>query len=242
MKRNILDKTAKRKSQWVVVLVGCLLTLQSAANTSEQSHQSIIDAVTDFAVDTHANSEKIEVSVSSLDKRLKLSECDINLRLFWPPGAVKTGQSSIGVECQDSQPWKIYVRTSIKLFDYVAVLRSAVNAGDLVSRENVSIELVDLSGLRGDSIRDFTPLLDHRFKRRLSSGRPLTIGMLAPPRLVHKGDDVVIVMSTDQLNVRMKGVAMEDGGKGSTVQIRNLSSQRIIQGQVAEKGVVRVVP
>lgn len=212
------------------------------ANTHDHSHTDIIEAATRFAAQEHVNANKVEVSIHSLDTRLRLAHCTEPLDLFWPPGAAHTGQTTVGVQCHGAEPWKIFVRAAISVFDFIAVLSTAVTPGDIVSGDVVTMALMDMSSVRGDAVQELDALIGYQFKRRFPTGRALTKTMVSPPRLIHKGDDVLIVSEAGQLKVRMKGIALTDGAKGTVIEARNVSSNRIIQGLIVSRGIIQVVP
>ncbi len=240
MKWILLNRAAQSAALSLAVFILCFAPRAFGVANAVHSHENIVDLATRFALDSHAGKEKVEVRVSAPDKRLHLPACYSDLAVFWPPGAAKTGHSTVGVRCEGATQWKIHLRAFIKIYDYVAVLSSTVNKDDLVSEGNISIELMDLSNVRGETMRDISPVIGHRFTRRVASGRALTKSVLALPRLIRKGEDVVIVANAGLLNVRMKGVALEDGEQGGMVRVRNLSSERIIQGQVVGRGKILV--
>ncbi|MBX2879961.1 MAG: flagellar basal body P-ring formation protein FlgA [Granulosicoccus sp.] len=226
--------------RYCVCLLLTFIGYSASVHSSDSLHEAIITVATDFALAEHADKEKVEVRVNPPDSRLTLSSCQQPLETYWPPGASKIGQTTVGVECRDSQPWKIFLRASIRVFDHVVVLSTDVNAGDLVSEVNTEVELLDLSGVREGTFSTIEQLVGHRFKRRSSSGRALTMSMLSIPKMVAKGDDVAIIADAGSLQVRMRGVAMDDGRQGSRVRVRNVTSKRVIQGTVSGKGIVSV--
>lgn len=223
-----------------VLMLICAFLRPSSAKALEHPHDEIIETATEFALAFHADAHSVDVTINKLDSRLRLPQCETELRSFWPQGSVKFGFSTIGIECSDPQPWKIYVRAQIDVYRQAVALAQTVNTGDVVSRENVELKMVNIATTRGDSVGDPDTLIGYRFKRRYPSGRMLALSMLSPPRLVKKGSSVVIKSATNALTVQMKGIALSDGNKGSLVNVRNSSSKRIVEGEVIAKGIVQI--
>jgi len=233
--------------RWIAVFLALLCSsiaqlypINVRSSVAHQSHEKIVEAAKIFALRAHAQAEKVEITIPPLDQRLILPACTEPLDVFQPRGSTLQGLTTIGIQCTDLKPWKIRVRAEIRVYDYIAVLSTGVRRGEEISEENIHLELTDLSTLRRDSLTEFTQLLGYRFKRRYSALRPLDHTMLDAPRLIQKGQNVMIVNQNAQIKVRMKGVALADGEKGGLVRVRNLSSGRIVQGYVAETGVVNV--
>ncbi|MBX2837594.1 MAG: flagellar basal body P-ring formation protein FlgA [Gammaproteobacteria bacterium] len=242
MKRNFIKQHLPLVFVVFLINAPTIHILHAAQSFESHSHPDIIQASSEFVLREHANSTKIEVSINDLDERLNLAKCSQSLKTFWPPGASKLGRTSVGVECPDAGGWKVYVRASVDVYGNIVVLKEPVQRGDSVTHQNVRLELANLSGLRGDRITEVEQVLNHQFKRPYSSGRPLTFSMVSPPKLVKKGRQVLISYGSDHLQVQMKGIALNDGEAGGVVNVKNISSKKIVQGTVVSRNVVKVSP
>jgi flagella basal body P-ring formation protein FlgA len=63
---------------------------------------------------------------------------------------------------------------------------------------------------------------------------------LRPLNIVKRGESIVLVASAGTMEVRMQGTAMSDASLGDRVRVKNLSSERVVEGVVDGPGVVRV--
>jgi len=77
-------------------------------------------------------------------------------------------------------------------------------------------------------------------RRPIRKGQIISPRLLAERKLVHRGDTVQIVAASEGFNIRMTGVALEPGHLGERIEVRNVQSKRIIEGQVTKAGVVHV--
>ena len=228
-------------AQIVFFLLANAVLVPAYADRKLQDHASINEIATNFILDYHQDVSKIDVSVNRLDERLKLSECMQELNVYWPPGAVMHGRTSVGIECQDEAGWRVFLRARIDIYDHVAVLSKPVLANEVVSADNLKLVLQKKSGAGIVHISDVESVTGYQYKRSYSSGRPLTQSMLAAPQLVKKGNMVSIVYGTDGISVRMKGVALSNGKKGAVIPVRNVSSERVVHAEVISKGRVKVI-
>ena len=80
-----------------------------------------------------------------------------------------------------------------------------------------------------------------RAKRSVASGTTLHAGLLQRAKLIKRGGQVDIVSIIGGLQVRMRGKALADGGRGDRIQVENLSSGRVVSGTVVSSGVVHVL-
>lgn len=80
-------------------------------------------------------------------------------------------------------------------------------------------------------------------KKLASSIRPnheITRTMLREVPLVKKGRVVKMVLSNGSINITTVGQIQEDGGMGSSVRVKNISSQRIVYARVVGESLVQV--
>ncbi|WP_068760288.1 flagellar basal body P-ring formation chaperone FlgA, partial [Oleiphilus sp. HI0128] len=75
-------------------------------------------------------------------------------------------------------------------------------------------------------------------RRSIRPGSTIQPGHLTPPKLVKRGDNVVIVASNSAISVRMNGTAMTDGALGQQIPVQNLQSKRVVKARVSEPGLV----
>lgn len=205
-----------------------------------QPHQEIRKVAEDFVYEELAG-EDVEVRVRSLDNRLRLHRCDVPLDVFWSPGSRQHGATSVGVACDGEKPWKIYVRLTIKLMREVAVAARPLVRGDVLQRDDVRMLRKDVSRISGSYVEDPSSLIGYELRQSVAANSLLYSRMLQAPKLVRRGEKVTVLAVVSGLEVRVMGEALSDGGKGQMIRVRNLSSKRIIQGEVVSKGKVRIV-
>ena len=73
------------------------------------------------------------MTTGSLDSRLKLAACDQPLATYDSPNGLNGGRGVVGVRCNGSKPWKIYVPVRIALMESVVVSRRAIVRGQELS-------------------------------------------------------------------------------------------------------------
>ena len=204
-----------------------------------ESHAKIREAVEDF-IYNELSGEDVEVNVRALDSRLRLRRCDDPLETFWSPGSRQRGATSVGVACEGEKPWKIYVRVNIRLMKEVAVAAHPLMRGDVLSRNDIVMVRKDVSRISGGYFDDPVSLIGFELRQSVSANSLLRSRMLQRPRLIRRGEKVTVLAVVGGLEVRVAGEALTDGGKGQMIRVRNLSSKRIVQGEVVSKGMVRV--
>ncbi|WP_145107816.1 flagellar basal body P-ring formation chaperone FlgA [Cereibacter sediminicola] len=76
----------------------------------------------------------------------------------------------------------------------------------------------------------------------LYAGRPVGIGDVGPPGIVHRNQIVPLTYSLGSLEIRAEGRALARGGVGDVIRVMNLSSRSTVSGRIADDGSVHVGP
>jgi flagella basal body P-ring formation protein FlgA len=236
-------KTIRRKT--VAAALGLLILAgPTTAGTDHptQSHQSIRDVAQQHALDEVDNlPSRAEVHVGDLDSRLRLTACDQPLETYDSPNGLNGGRGVVGVRCNGSKPWKIYVPVRIALIESVVVSRRALVRGQELGADDLMLSEVDVSAVHKAYFTRIEDVVGLRSKRSVTSGKLLHAGLLQKAKSVKRGSQVEIIAVGGGLDVRMMGKAMADGSRGDRIKVKNLNSGRIITGTVAGAGVVHVL-
>jgi flagella basal body P-ring formation protein FlgA len=77
-------------------------------------------------------------------------------------------------------------------------------------------------------------------RRGLRAGTPVRVSEIRRPLLVEKNSLVTIYLKTPLMSLSAKGKALESGGQGDTVRIRNNQSKHVIDAVVTGASTVTV--
>jgi len=138
--------------------------------------------------------------------------------------------------CPDQGGWRHEFVTRAKISAKVAVAATDLSTGKTLSPEDVLLERHDITGMP-DSFSDLAALQDLATRRTVRAGDVLRQNMLVAPTLVKRGDAVRIVAKKDQIEVSMAGEALDGGGRGAAVRVKNASGV-VIRARVTEQGQV----
>lgn len=218
-----------------------LVGAPSLAAAQFQSHESIRAAARDY-LETHTpvSEGRVKISVGYLDSRLRLQQCDNALEVFPAPGGRKMGHTTVGVRCANPKPWKLYLPVSIKVYQPVAVAQHALMRGALLAKDDVELVEKDVTRLGYGYILDPSQAIGMALRRSVTAGTVLTPNQLAAPRIVERGQHVVIIATGGGIEVRMSGEALSDGALNDRIRVRNTKTRRIVEGVVSSPGVVEV--
>lgn len=223
------------------------LFASNSTNVGIQSLDDIEASVREFVMREQSDSHSVSVRVNSLDTRLRLAECANQLQTFWSPGSRKYGRVTVQVVCEGSKAWRIHVQTNVTYEGEVWVLGRGVRRGEILVQEDLEQKVVTVGGHDhtfrnvGDPVINLDRWLGYAFSERVTAGSVLDETMLVPAKIVSKGESVLIVYETVGLQLQTKGVALNEGAKGGSVQVRNTSSGKTVDAIVLARGLVQLL-
>ncbi|KFI21696.1 flagellar basal body P-ring formation chaperone FlgA [Nitrosococcus oceani] len=206
---------------------------QSLAEIQEVAHNFVLKQARSLP-------GNIEVTPGSLDRRLRLPKCSHPLKAFFPSGSRPRGNTTVGVRCTGETPWTVYLSVKMAVYGKVLVATHAISSGFPLSLADLRLERRDLSELRQGYLNEPAQAVGKRLKRPVGLGAIITPGMLEIPKLIRRGQQVILMATAPGLQVNMKGQALEDAGAGEHIRVRNTSSRRIVEGTVTAAGLVQV--
>lgn len=219
----------------------CLLLITSQVGAvATQSLPAIQDAVVNYVQSSLEAGGEYQLTQSQLDPRLQLAACEQPLDVFVQSGAIKPGRNTVGVRCNGVNGWTVYNTVLVKSFVRVLVYTQSLNRNDKINPEALAIETRDVSLLQPGYITDPGSLIDKLATRPIPAGSVIYSAYVAEPRLVKRGERVNIQSGAPGLIITSAGVAMMDGAKGQKISVKNISSNRVVQGTVMNPGLVAV--
>jgi flagella basal body P-ring formation protein FlgA len=228
------------KNSFVILALALGIFTPGHAEQKFQSLDSIYELVKDTVARNINTSAEYEISVLPLDSQLKLPECTEPLEAFTTTDYIKAGRTTIGVRCNAEKKWSISTSAVIKVYETVIVLSRPVQRGEIITRQHFAIEKRDVSKLRGDFATQVDQVENKQAARYAPAGAVLGLKSFIEPRLIRRGDKIIISAIQPAFAIRMNGVAMMDGIKGQLIRIKNENSGRIINATVVEPGLASV--
>ncbi|WP_457671608.1 flagellar basal body P-ring formation chaperone FlgA [Thiolapillus sp.] len=219
-----------------------LLPAQAGEAAAVQNQKSILEAAESFikAYSANLHETPTEITMGRLDPRLKLAACEGPLETFLPTGGRTLGNTSIGVRCTHPKPWTLYVPVTVNVYKQVVVATDALPRGTILSKEQIKVAKRNLAKLPQGYYVNPEKLIGMKLKRNISGGLPLTPVMVEAPRIIKRGQRVTLIAKISGITVRMPGKALAHASAGDHLQVKNLSSKRIVEGVVTSSGEVKV--
>jgi len=112
--------------------------------------------------------------------------------------------------------------------------------GATVTANDVQLMKVNGTALGRDSIENLGDIVGRNLTKDLGQGEMFKASTVVVPAVVTAGSRVTVVFRQNRLEVTASGIALENGGMGQDIRVRNESSKKVIVGKVSDPGIVTV--
>jgi flagellar basal body P-ring formation protein FlgA len=121
------------------------------------------------------------------------------------------------------------------------VPRATIYPGELIGEENVVERAFIAHTVARATVYEARQAVVGKVARRtLLQGLPIPIAGTRDPYVVAQGNMALVVFETAGLTITTNAMALQNGGVGDVVTLRNVDSGAIIRGAVAADGTVRL--
>jgi len=229
-----------KKINFILVILLFASQIQSSNAAQYQSIASIQKAITHY-VHTHlTSSSDYKLKLGQIDNRLKLALCNEELTVFSQKVSLKAGRNSIGIKCNSNKKWTIYTSAIINIYQDVIVLSQPIKRGDFFTKNILQLEKREISGLRSGFFTETKNIINKQATRNLNRNTVLTQSNMTEPKLIKRGEKVIIKVNSPNLEISVAGIALMDGVKNQNIRIKNIKSKQIVQATVVKQGQVVV--
>jgi len=77
-------------------------------------------------------------------------------------------------------------------------------------------------------------------RRTLVAGKPIAMNALTEPMVIERGQSVRMVFNSGSLVISSIGVALQPGGVGDVIRLRNIDSGVVVSGRVQADGHIEI--
>lgn len=179
------------------------------------------------------------ISIMPLSANAQTPHCQRPPQVSWSNGQ-RVGNVSLTISCS-SPPWQRYINAKISGELPVVVTNNDLALGANLSATDVRLDWLPSSQVRNNHLTTLTDIDNLSTRQFISAGTPLTSNQLRARVLIHKGDQVRILAGSDSFAIEMAGTALDSGEKNKQIRVQNISSGKIIKGNIVSADSV-IVP
>lgn len=223
-------------------LLAILVALQTANAADWHATEDIARVAESFLEQKLGQRDgNTSVKAGMLDRRLKLSVCDQPLEGFLRTGTRIGAKTIVGVRCDGSRPWKVYVPVEVVVRKQVWVARQPLPRGHLIARDDLVADVRDVSRMTSGYLSDPATVVGRRLRSSVLAGRALTPNLLEANHIISRGQTVTLMVASGDLQIRMTGKALMDGALNDRIRVENLNSGRVVEGIVRSVELVEII-
>lgn len=239
---NVLILQCFRASLFVCVSFLTVTITQVNASTANHPIADIYETVkTYLSMNTQQpRHSSVDIKIEHIDSRLKLNKCQSPLQAFLSNNNRIGGKLIVGVRCTKPKPWLVYIPAEVAIFENILVASKPLQRGHILDQTDISWARVRTSNSHTVYFTEPNRIIGKVLVRPIKAGNILAAHILQAPRLIHRGQQVTLLVDMSGLQVRMKGHALSDGAAGDLVRVRNAKTKRIVEGIVKKAGVVQL--
>lgn len=210
-----------------------------------QRIQDIPDMIEHFVreqlIQAGSDLPNVEITPYPISSSLRLPNCRESLMLS-KEGAKNEfyGRNTIKVSCSNPS-WGFYSGAHVKIYGEVLVAASPISRGEIITESHLQTTRMDRSKINGNSLIDPAAILGLSAKRPIRQGKILTSSQFEQPKLIERGDGVIIQAVGKSMTVSTAGEALSHGRLGENIRVRNIKSDREIIAKVKNKDTVVVM-
>lgn len=180
--------------------------------------------------------QDVRINVREIDTRIDVPFCERGYTFSHNGLSLDQSNVSIKVSCENPD-WYVFSHATIAVIQEIVVSKDNLSPGVLLSENNLEVIEVDKNRLRGSTFSNIEDIAGARIKRRVRAGNIIDGRMLC---FICKGDRVTIAAQSGGLLLKVYGVAEEDGILGDTIQVRNISSDKLVFAKIASTTHVQI--
>ena len=168
-----------------------------------------------------------------IDTKLTVAEVSYNKR---------SGRLTATLKVTSGKPGEInrVISGWVRKMTSIPVLTRRFSANQVIKKHDIKMIPVRTNRVQKDIVFKKSDLIGKSSSRSLSPGRPLRQSDVRPLLMVTKGSLVTMILQGKFLRLTARGRALEDGGKGDVIRIRNLKSKKQVEAVIIGPGRVSV--
>ena len=152
----------------------------------------------------------------------------------------------VSLASQFTLPWqsrgrgdRLVIERSSLLVSVPILLRPA-QRGQIIAASDIGFIRMAAERIPRQTLTDTNQIVGKTVVREMAAAQPIRSSEIGSPTLVQRNSQVTVSLQNGQMNVMMRGTALDDGSEGQIVRVLNPSSKKIIQGTVRGAGLVVV--
>ena len=138
----------------------------------------------------------------------------------------------------DEEPVYVNVPVTVNVARATTIASANIPKGTTITADLLEDSFVNESTNTSAVITDKSMILGSKARRDIRAGEQIKVSDFC---VIAKGDIVTIVASTNNLEIKTQGQALEEGKVNDLIQVKNVKTKKVIQAVVTGPNTVKVI-
>lgn len=147
---------------------------------------------------------------------------------------------TLNVSNSESENLNIDVKAEIESWKDVPVASRDLPEGSILEARDFGLARLNSSDLTKNSVININQLIGKQLQKAVNQGEAFRVNSLQKAIEVKNGSRVQMVFNSGGLLATARGIAMQDGEIGETIEVKNDSSRQIVLGKIKDKSTIEV--
>ncbi|MCL1940763.1 MAG: flagellar basal body P-ring formation chaperone FlgA [Synergistaceae bacterium] len=145
------------------------------------------------------------------------------------PASVKPGAASVNLKFRDNKKVERTLLVRLTWYQPAIILKRAMKRGEIIRAEDIGERSVKIIT---PNVYASSPdeVVGKSLRNHLQQGEMILLSLLANMPIIHKGKIITIYINSEGIIIESPGEALQDGSLGDRINVRNLSSKKIVSG------------
>ncbi|MCB1531631.1 MAG: flagellar basal body P-ring formation protein FlgA [Alphaproteobacteria bacterium] len=141
-------------------------------------------------------------------------------------------EAQVVAPSRDNPVYRTKISGTYERLVNVPVLRDAIRGGTIIGQRDIDVIQIPERHLSSDIILSAENLIGTTPRRTLTAGNPIKAHDIESPKIVERGEYVTVKFSQGPLQLTTRAKALENGAKGDTIRVVNMSSNKTLEAVV----------
>ena len=120
------------------------------------------------------------------------------------------------------------------------IARRRIKRGEAISPEDLALEERDIAVIPQKYFEDINKVANTESKTTIPKNSTIFEWMIKEIPLVHRGEEVAILVTAPNLMVKTVGIALEDGYLGKGIKVKRQETNKTLEGLLVSSDEVEV--
>lgn len=229
---------------FTLLLSACMtLNIQAQEPPVSNSHQSLdeIHRLVSEHIKQKIDQQIFEptIQLRKLSPTLKLPQCQQPLELNDRNPEETIGRMTYSVSCHQPN-WRVFVPAVVDGKQAVIMTTQGILKQAVIKSEDLKRVLLPYKQVRRGSVIHLETAVGMRTKKSIGANNILKIKDLQPPYWVFKKQQVTLITKIGSIQVKTKGIALQNAVEQQQVPVKNITSDKIVKGIVIAPNTVYI--